>query len=106
MLRSTIFWAHIKSLISDVPQGSILRPILFNMFLNDLLTTLENSEIYNFADDYTISSISKEKEALLTTLEKAFDWFRRNNMIVSSEKFLSMILQRPGHSDAHTVQIE
>ena len=83
-----------------------MGPILFNIFLNDLLTTLENSEIYNFANDHTISSISKEKEALLTTLEKAFDWFRRNNMIVNPEKFQSMILQRPGHSDVHTIQID
>ena len=68
-----------------------MGPILFNIFLNDLLTTLENSEIYNFADDNTISSISKEKQALLTTLEKDSDkaiyWFMQNNMIVNPEEF-------------------
>ena len=52
-----------QSLISGLQQGYILGPILFNIFLNDLLTTLENSEIYNFADDNAISLISK-------------DWFR------------------------------
>ena len=87
-----------------------MGPILFNIFLNDLLTTPENSEIYNFAEDNTISSISKEKEALPMTLEKesgkGFDWLKRNNMIVNPGKFQSMILQRFWNSDAHTIKID
>ena len=89
-----------------MPKGTIL----FNIFLNDLLTTLENSETYHFANDNTISSILKEKEALLTTLEKdsqkAVDWFRLNDIIVNPEKFQSMISQRSPNSEAHTIEID
>ena len=76
--------------------------------------TLENSEIYNFADDNAISLISKEKQALLTSLEKDSEIGSKKIlliglgeiMIVNPEKFQSMILQRSGNSDGHTIKID
>ena len=43
-------WAK---LIKGVPQGSILGPILFNIYLNDLFYIITNSEVCNLADDTT-----------------------------------------------------
>ena len=47
------------NIIRGVPQGSILGPLLFNIFLNDLFLFIERTNICNFADDNTIYSCGK-----------------------------------------------
>ena len=57
-------------LLSRVPQGSILGPILFNFFINELFFFIKGAELANFADDSTIYLGSKDLTELLEILRK------------------------------------
>ena len=56
-------------LLSGIPQGSILGPILFNIFINDLFSFIKDVELANFADDNTIYAARNSTEEPIKVLE-------------------------------------
>ena len=64
-----IMW---KEKISGVPQGSILVPLLFNIFLKDLFLFAENSDLSNYADDNTLYSSGNDLEKVERTSRQDF----------------------------------
>ena len=89
-----------------VPQGSVLGPLFFNIFINDLFLMSLESEICNFADDNTIFACGNTIQEILIKLENdlglLLDWFSKNGMIANPEKFQIMFL---GLSDQRCLRL-
>ena len=93
--------SNFHKIISGVPEGSIIGPILFNFSTNDLFFFVSNALMHNFAGDNSFSAIAQTLTELKNTLQSdsgvVVNWFKNNKMIVNPEKFQAIILDKQKH---------
>ena len=81
-------WSDIQK---GVPQGSILEPLLFNVFINDIFYFVKKGTLYNYADDNTLSYGHPDFNVLTSVLESEsnvlINWFKVNKMQANPDKF-------------------
>ena len=81
-----------ESIRSDVPKGSILGPLLFLIFINELPLFLKDAvcSVDLYADDTTLYEIGFDKDVLENNLQHALNllttWCLENGMVINIDK--------------------
>ena len=101
-----------QNILSGVPQGSILGPTLFRLFVNDLPLCFEHCLSDLYADDTTVhtkdSSVNNIEHNIMCDLKNAIEWGKPNKMHLHYSKTTCMLVgtrQRLNMSHKLNVQV-
>ena len=104
------FTSTVESPKTGVPQGSILGPLLFICFTNDLPPNFKNiCSVNAYADDtqllVTANSVNELKEKMKLAIDRAQSWFEENFMKINTDKTKIIIFNTSPESKDIKIEI-
>lgn len=107
--HATSYEQHIKS---GVPQGSILGPLLFILFINDLACTIDSDNLVLYADDTSYIGAHGNpacvRSHVQSVLDKFLVWFHNNGLRLNPDKtvFINFTPKRKESDYCHLLRVD
>ncbi|XP_015748562.1 PREDICTED: RNA-directed DNA polymerase from mobile element jockey-like [Acropora digitifera] len=100
--------SHLKDVLFGVPQGSVLGPVIFNLYANDLPDCLKDgSTCFQYADDTTVLLHAPLKELkdcvnrMNNILQSIESWAADSNLLLNETKTKQMLVTTRQMSEVH-----
>ena len=102
--------SNYKQISCGVPQGSVLGPLLFLLYINDFNNSSNQLDFHLFADDsnlfYAHKSLSELETTVNNELQEVFSWLCANKLSLNIEKSNYVIFRPPQKSVNYSINLK